>query len=75
MKLQIVLEPSEEGGYTAIVPALPGCLSEGDTREEALANIEEAIALYLDKIAAELHDLPVLSDEAVSRAGIYADHP
>jgi predicted RNase H-like HicB family nuclease len=75
MKLQIVLEPSDEGGYTAIVPALPGCLSEGDTREEALANIEEAIALYLDKIAAEFHDSPVLSDEAVSRAGIYADHP
>ena len=86
MKLQIVLEPSEEGGYTAIVPALPGCLSEGDTREEALANVQEAIALYLesiedgrdallDKIAAEFHDAPALSDEAVSRAGIYADHP
>jgi predicted RNase H-like HicB family nuclease len=50
MKLQIVLESSEEGGYTAIVPALPGCLSEGETREEALANIEEAIALYLEPI-------------------------
>lgn len=48
MKLQIVLEPSEEGGYTAIVPALPGCLSEGETREEALANVQEAIALYLE---------------------------
>jgi len=50
MKLQIVLEPSEEGGYTAIVPALPGCLSEGETREEALANVQEAIALYLEPI-------------------------
>jgi predicted RNase H-like HicB family nuclease len=50
MKLQIVLEPSDEGGYTAIVPALPGCLSEGDTREEALANVQEAIALYLEPI-------------------------
>jgi predicted RNase H-like HicB family nuclease len=50
MKLQIVLEPSEDGGYTAIVPALPGCLSEGDTREEALANVQEAIALYLEPI-------------------------
>lgn len=50
LKLQIVLEPSEDGGYTVLVPALPGCLSEGDTREEALANIEEAIALYLEPI-------------------------
>lgn len=36
MKLKIILEPSEEGGYTVFVPALPGCLSEGDTKEEAL---------------------------------------
>ena len=50
MKLQVVLEPSDEGGYTVSVPALPGCLSEGDTREEALANIQESIALYLEPI-------------------------
>ena len=48
MKLRVVLEPSDEGGYTAIVPALPGCISEGDTRDEALANIQEAIHLYLE---------------------------
>lgn len=48
MKLQIVLEPSDEGGYTVIVPALPGCVSEGETREDALANAQEAIALYLE---------------------------
>ena len=50
MKLRIVLEPSEEGGYTAIVPSLPGCISEGDTREEALKNIREAIELYLEPV-------------------------
>jgi predicted RNase H-like HicB family nuclease len=50
VKLQIVLEPSEEGGYTVIVPSLPGCLSGGETREEALANVQEAIALYLEPI-------------------------
>jgi predicted RNase H-like HicB family nuclease len=50
MKLKIVLEPSEEGGYTAIVPSLPGCISEGDTKEEALKNIREAIELYLEPI-------------------------
>ena len=50
MKLRVVIEPSDEGGYTATVPVLPGCISEGDTREEALANIQEAIHLYLEPI-------------------------
>jgi predicted RNase H-like HicB family nuclease len=49
MKLRIVLEPSEEGGFTVYVPALPGCISEGGSEEEALANIREAIALYLEE--------------------------
>ncbi len=48
MKLRVVLEPSEDGGYTVTVPALPGCISEGDSREEALANIEDAIQLCLE---------------------------
>jgi predicted RNase H-like HicB family nuclease len=60
MKLRAILEPSEEGGYTVIVPALPGCISEGDTREEALQNIREAIALYLEPI----DDDGVFSDAA-----------
>ena len=50
MKLRVVLEPSDEGGYTAIVPALPGCISEGDTRKDALTNIQEAIRLYLEPV-------------------------
>jgi Uncharacterized conserved protein, COG1598 len=43
MKLKVVLEPSEDGGYTLYVPSLPACISEGDTIEEALAYIREAI--------------------------------
>jgi predicted RNase H-like HicB family nuclease len=50
MRIKIILEPSEEGGYTAIVPSLPGCISEGDTKEEALKNIQEAIELYLEPV-------------------------
>jgi len=50
MKLCIVLEPSEEGGYTVFVPSLPGCISEGDTKEEAVKNIREAIGLYLETV-------------------------
>ena len=50
MKLQVVLEPSEEGGYTVYVPSLPGCVSEGDTEEEALVNIREDIEIYLEPV-------------------------
>ncbi len=50
MKLQIILEPSDEGGYTAYVPSLPGCISEGETKKEAIINIQEAIELYLEPI-------------------------
>ena len=49
MKLKVVLEPSEEGGFTVYVPSLPGCISEGETIEEALSNIREAIDLYLEE--------------------------
>ncbi len=50
MTLQIVLEPSEEGGFTVTVPSLPGCISEGRDRAEALRNIQEAIDLYLEPV-------------------------
>jgi len=39
MRFKVVLEAAEEGGYTAFVPSLPGCISEGDTKEEALKNV------------------------------------
>ena len=54
MKLKIVLEPSDEGGFTVYAPSLPGCISEGETEEEALANIREAIELYVQPDPVEL---------------------
>ncbi|MEH2336501.1 type II toxin-antitoxin system HicB family antitoxin [Nostoc sp.] len=54
MKLKVLLEPSDEGGYTVHVPSLPGCISEGETVEEALENIQEAIELYLEPLEDEL---------------------
>lgn len=60
MKFKVVLEPSDEGGFTVYVPALPGCISEGDTEEEALQNIKEAIELYLEPA----EDDTVVSDKA-----------
>jgi predicted RNase H-like HicB family nuclease len=50
MKLKVVLETSDEGGYTVYVPSLPGCISEGDTKEDALKNIKEAIELYTEPV-------------------------
>jgi predicted RNase H-like HicB family nuclease len=50
MKLKVVLEESEDGGYTVFVPSLPGCISEGDSVDEALRNIQEAIELYLEPV-------------------------
>ena len=54
MKLKIILEPSVDGGYTVYVPSLPGCISEGNTKEEALKNIKEAIELYLEPVEDDL---------------------
>ena len=48
MKIKVVLEPQEEGGYFVYVPSLRGCYSQGDTKKEALRNIKEAVELYLD---------------------------
>jgi predicted RNase H-like HicB family nuclease len=45
---KVIIEPAEEGGFTAYVPKLPGCVSEGETYEETLKNIKEATELYLE---------------------------
>lgn len=50
MRFRIVLEPSDEGGYTVYVPSLPGCISEGETIDESLTNIKKAIELYLEPV-------------------------
>ena len=61
MKLNVVLEPQEEGGYTVYVPSLPGCISQGETYKEAVANIKEAIELYLEPDEDELVQYPQLT--------------
>jgi predicted RNase H-like HicB family nuclease len=55
---RVVLEANEDGGYTVFVPILPGCISEGDTREEALANIREAIEGYCESLEADGESIP-----------------
>ena len=45
---KVIIEPQEEGGFTAYVPSLPGCVSQGETYKETLENIREAMELYLE---------------------------
>lgn len=54
MELTVVLESQKEGGFTVFVPSLPGCISQGETKEEAISNIKEAIELYLEPDTNEL---------------------
>ena len=54
MRFKVILEPSDDGGFTVYVPVLPGCISEGETKEEALENIREAINLYLEPVEDDL---------------------
>ena len=65
-RFRVILEPNELGGYTAIVPLLPGCISEGDTKEETLANIKEAIELYIESLRVDGE--PVPTEETVEEA-------
>ena len=58
MRYTVVLEQEADGGYVVSAPALPGCVSQGDTRAEALSNIREAIALYLDDCRAAGEPVP-----------------
>ncbi|HVR95089.1 MAG TPA: type II toxin-antitoxin system HicB family antitoxin [Thermoanaerobaculia bacterium] len=50
MRYTVILEQGHEHGYVAVCPALPGCVSQGPTREEALANIREAMEVYIEAL-------------------------
>jgi predicted RNase H-like HicB family nuclease len=57
-ELPVILTPDEDGGFVAECPVIPGCISQGDTRDEALTNIREAIELCLENQEAEGWQLP-----------------
>ncbi|CAN5856236.1 hypothetical protein BH23GEM3_BH23GEM3_14870 [soil metagenome] len=57
MKYRVLIEQDEDGVYIAEVPALPGCIAQGETRDECIRNIREAIAAYLESL--EAHGDPV----------------
>jgi predicted RNase H-like HicB family nuclease len=63
MKFRVLLQQDEDGVMVAEVPALPGCISQGATRDQALSNIREAIAGYLDSLKAHGDPIPPPIDE------------
>ncbi|MGI8655798.1 MAG: type II toxin-antitoxin system HicB family antitoxin [Pyrinomonadaceae bacterium] len=58
MKYRVLVEQDEDGMYVAEVPALPGCISQGATRDQAVENIKEAIAVYLESLEAHGDAVP-----------------
>ena len=66
MKYRVLIEQDEEGVFVAEVPSLPGCISQGETRAQALDNIKEAIAGYLESLEAHNEPIPpTISEEIV----------
>jgi len=65
MRYRVLIEQDEDGVYVAEVPALPGCISQGRTRTEAISNIKEAIAAYLESLQARGEPIPPSVSEEV----------
>lgn len=65
MKFRVLIERDEDGVFVAEVPALPGCVSQGKTRAEAVENAREAIAGYLESLKAHGEPIPPSIDEEV----------
>jgi len=65
MKFRVRVDVDEDGVFVAEVPTLPGCVTQGSTRAEALANIREAIATYLESLKAHGEPIPPSVDEEV----------
>ncbi|SFJ09302.1 type II toxin-antitoxin system HicB family antitoxin [Planctomicrobium piriforme] len=66
MRYRVLIEPDEDGVFVAEVPALPGCVSQGQTRSEAIQNIKEAIEGYLESLQAHGEPVPPsISEEVV----------
>lgn len=55
---QVILYPGEDGFWVVECPSLPGCISQGKTKEEAIANIKEAIELYIEHLEAKGQPVP-----------------
>ncbi|MBN1586749.1 MAG: type II toxin-antitoxin system HicB family antitoxin [Candidatus Omnitrophica bacterium] len=70
MKYRVLIEIDEDGVFVAQVPALPGCVSQGRTRKEALMNAKEAVAVYMESLKAHDEPIPPSIDEEVIEVGL-----
>ena len=70
MKYRVIIEPDESGWYVSQCPSLPGCISQGKTREEAIENIQDAIKGYLESLAKHNEPIPPPITEEIVEVGI-----
>ncbi len=70
MKYRIIIEQDEDGVYIAECPSLPGCISEGKTRKEALENIQDAIKGYLESLKKHDEPIPPSIDEEIIEVAV-----
>jgi predicted RNase H-like HicB family nuclease len=70
MEYTILIHKAEEGGFWAEVPVLPGCFSQGDTIEEAIANIKDAIELHISCMREDNEEIPIEEEFIISRVRI-----
>ncbi|MBI3485908.1 type II toxin-antitoxin system HicB family antitoxin [Candidatus Daviesbacteria bacterium] len=64
-KYTVIFEPAEEGGYVATVPALPGCATQGETFEETIEMVQDAISGYLAVLKDQKQEIPTEKDDLV----------
>jgi predicted RNase H-like HicB family nuclease len=70
MEYTYVIHKAEEGGYWAEVPALPGCFTQGETLEEVVSNLREAIEAHVAALRDDGQDIPVESEMVVGRVAV-----
>ncbi len=70
MKYRVIIEQDEDGMFVAEVPSLPGCISQGKTRIEALRNIQEAIEVYIESLKAHNESIPPSIDEEIVEVAV-----
>jgi predicted RNase H-like HicB family nuclease len=70
VKYRVLIEQDEDGIFIAEVPALPGCISQGNTRIEVLRNIQEAITAYLESLKAHNEPIPPSINEEVVEVAV-----
>ena len=70
MKYRVIIEQDEDGMFVAEVPSLPGCITQGKTRKEALKNIQEAIEIYIESLKAHDEPVPPSIDEEIVEVAV-----